>query len=54
MIVILAAIFGALLGFRRAQIRGGNRFDLAQYAAVHAIVFAIIGLFATLAIDRLL
>ncbi|PKP71069.1 MAG: hypothetical protein CVT82_03665 [Alphaproteobacteria bacterium HGW-Alphaproteobacteria-4] len=52
MIVILAAIIGALLGYRQAHRRGGNGFDHAQFAAVYGIVFALIGMFATLAIDR--
>jgi hypothetical protein len=54
MIVILAAILGALLGYRKAHRRGGSGFDKAQYAAVHAIIFAIAGLFITILIDRLL
>lgn len=53
MIVIIAAVLGALLGYWQAFRRGGNGFDRAQYAAVYGIVFAIIGLFLTLAIDRL-
>ncbi len=53
MIVILAAVIGGLIGFRRAQKRGGNGFDLAQYAAVHAIAFGLLGLFVTLFIDRM-
>lgn len=53
MIVILAAVFGALIGYRRADQRGGNRMDKAQYAAAHAIAFAIVGLFATLLVERM-
>lgn len=52
MIVIIAAILGALIGYRRAFKRGGNGFDRAQYAAVHAIGFALLGLFVTVMIDR--
>ncbi|HEX9858202.1 MAG TPA: hypothetical protein VGA75_07580 [Paracoccaceae bacterium] len=52
MIVIVAAVFGALLGYRQALRRGGNGFDKLQYGAVYAIAFALIGLFVTLAIER--
>lgn len=53
MIVIAALIFGALLGYRRAATRGGNGFDRAQYAAVHAIVMGLLGLIITIAINRM-
>lgn len=53
MIVIAGLLFGALLGAVRARARGGNRLDIAQYAAAHAIAFALLGLFATLMIDRM-
>ncbi|WP_415183234.1 hypothetical protein [Phaeovulum sp.] len=54
MIVILAVVIGGLVGFRRARMRGGNGFDLAQYTAVHAIAFGLMGLFATLIIGRMM
>ncbi|MDP2062626.1 MAG: hypothetical protein Q8J98_05905 [Phaeovulum sp.] len=54
MIVILGALVGALLGYWQAFRRGGNGLDRAQYSAVYAIIFAIIGMFATLAVDRLI
>lgn len=53
MIFFASMIFGALLGAFRARRRGGERLDIAQYAAVHAIIFALIGLFVTIAIHRL-
>ncbi|MDO5612242.1 MAG: hypothetical protein Q4G14_03250 [Paracoccus sp. (in: a-proteobacteria)] len=52
MIVIAAIVIGALLGWRRAAQMGGALRDRAQYAAVFAIAFAILGLFATVFIER--
>lgn len=53
MIVIAAAIVGAFLGWRRAGQLGGRQRDRAQYAAGFAIAFAMLGLFATVIIDRM-
>ncbi|MEE2861383.1 MAG: apolipoprotein acyltransferase [Paracoccus sp. (in: a-proteobacteria)] len=53
MIVIAAAIVGALLGLRRASQLGGNSRDRAQYAIAFALGFAMIGLFATIIIHRM-
>jgi hypothetical protein len=53
MIVIAGLIAGGVLGYRRAARRGGNGFDKSQYAAAHAILFGLAGLFATIIIDRL-
>jgi len=47
MIVIVAFIIGATGGALRARSRHGNRLDIAQYAAGYGILFAVIGLFAT-------
>ena len=54
MIIIAALILGALWGDLRARRRNGNGKDRLQYAAVHGIAFAIVGLFATILIDRAL
>lgn len=54
MILIAALILGALLGWRRAGRLGGDRRDRAQYAAAYALAFAVIGLFATIFIDRMI
>lgn len=54
MIVIAAAVIGAILGWRRAGRLGGTRRDRAQYAAGFAIAFALPGLFATVILDRVL
>ena len=54
MIVIAALIAGGAFGAWRARRLDGSGFDIVQYALVHAILFAILGLFATLLIDKLL
>jgi hypothetical protein len=51
-IVLIALVLGALVGFLRARKRGGNGFDKAQYAAVHAIIFGLVGLFITIFVLR--
>ncbi len=54
MIVLVAAALGGFYGASQAKKRGGNRMDMAQYAAGYGIAFALLGLFATLFIDRAL
>ena len=53
MIVAAFAFFGALLGAGTARRRQGNRLDVAQYTAVYAIAFALLGLVVTILVDRL-
>ena len=53
MIVIAGALFGACLGALRARNRGGRGIDMLQYGAAHAIALALIGVFITIAIDRM-
>lgn len=48
MVIIIALVVGGLVGWYRARKRGGNRADMLQYAAVHAMIFAIIALFSNL------
>lgn len=43
---------GALLGAFRARRRGGKTLDLLQWAAVHAMILGLIGLFALVIIER--
>lgn len=50
MIIVISLVLGALVGWFRAGKRGGNRADKLQYAAVHAMIFAIVALFANLII----
>ncbi|SEM78963.1 hypothetical protein SAMN04488103_10283 [Gemmobacter aquatilis] len=52
MIVISAALFGALLGALTARRQGGRGLDMLQYGAGFAIAFALLGLFATILIER--
>jgi len=54
MIVIAAAVLGALIGGFTARKRGGNTLDIAQYAAGYALAFVVVGLIATVLIDRIL
>ncbi|MEE4345913.1 MAG: apolipoprotein acyltransferase [Paracoccaceae bacterium] len=52
MIVLGAALLGAIIGGMTASRRKGGRLDIAQYAAGYAIAFALIGLFVTLFVHR--
>ena len=54
MIVIVAGLAGAVIGGSTAARRDGNRKDIAQYAAGYAMAFMIVGLVATVLIDRAL
>jgi hypothetical protein len=47
MLPLVAFILGALLGWRRAVARGGDRLDQLQYAAAHGILFVLVVLAAT-------
>jgi preprotein translocase subunit SecG len=51
--VVLVALLGALVGGFSAKKRGGNGKDMAQYAAVFAIVFALIGLILSVIYTRM-
>ncbi|WP_168217430.1 hypothetical protein [Paracoccus liaowanqingii] len=53
MIVIIAAIVGAALGWRRAAKLGGTRSDRVQYAVAFALGCAMIGVFATIFVHRM-
>ena len=52
MIVLIGALVGALSGGLIAYRRKGKTADILQYAFVYALVFALLGLFATLIIHR--
>ena len=54
MIVVFAALGGALWGGYLARKRGGKALDIAQYAAGYAIALSLAGLFVTIFIERLL
>ena len=54
MIIIAGLVIGAVWGVIYVRRRNGNGFDIAQYAAVWGIICAILGVVATLGIERLL
>ena len=54
MIVIFGALVGAAWGGYLAKKRGGNRLDIAQYAASSAIAFGLLALFASIVLARVL
>ncbi|SNT76459.1 hypothetical protein [Paracoccus seriniphilus] len=53
MIVILALLIGMTVGWYRAARLGGVARDKVQYAAAFGLAFAMLGLFATVIIERL-
>lgn len=53
MIVIAGFVLGAAFGARKALKSGGKRLDALQYGAGFGIAFALLGLFLTLFIDRM-
>ncbi len=54
MIVYTAMAVGALFGGLRARRRRGTGLDIAQYAAVYLILFGVLGMFATIILDRMI
>lgn len=48
MLNIIGGLVGIALGVFLARRRGGNRLDMAQYAAVFAIIGFLLGTFAML------
>ena len=53
MIFPLAGLFfGAAFGAYRAKMREGTTLDMLQWGAVYAILFALIGLFVLIFIER--
>ncbi len=53
MIVLICMILGFALGWFRARRAGGNSKDRLQWALAHMLAFLMLGLFATLIIDRM-
>jgi hypothetical protein len=53
MLVVLSVVGGAVWGGLLAKKRGGNRLDIAQYAAVSAIAFGLLAVFAIFLLARL-
>ncbi|MEC3860595.1 apolipoprotein acyltransferase [Mesobacterium sp. TK19101] len=54
MIVILSALLGAAIGALTAKRRKGNLADIAQFAAGYGMAFAILGLIATIFLEKTL
>jgi hypothetical protein len=53
MIVIGGAAVGAVVGALAAKRQGGKVADIAQYAAASAMLFGILGMIATVVVDRM-
>lgn len=54
MIILAGLVGGGLWGALLAKRRGGVTADMAQYAAGFGIAFAILGLFLTIFLERML
>lgn len=53
MLPLLALAAGAALGALIARSRGGNRLDMAQYAAGYGIACGLLGVFLAILLTRL-
>jgi len=53
MLLPLAFCLGALIGWRRAGLRDGDRLDRLQYAAAHGILLVLIALAGSILAQRL-
>jgi hypothetical protein len=54
MIILAGALGGGIWGILHVRKRGGTRLDMAQYAAVWAMIGGVLGLAATIALERML
>lgn len=54
MIVLIAALIGGCFGAVTAKRRGGNGLDIAQYTAGFALAFVVVGLIATVVLERII
>lgn len=45
-------LLGAVIGAVRANAKEGNKKDIAQWAAVHAMIFGVLGMFVLIIIER--
>ena len=54
MIIIIAALIGAVWGGWMAKRRGGNRKDIAQYAVVMAVVLTLAAMIVEVVLVRLI
>ncbi|MCA0848371.1 apolipoprotein acyltransferase [Salipiger thiooxidans] len=53
MIVIAGVLIGAILGGLTARRRKGNTADIAQFVVVYAIAFGLLGLVATIVLEKI-
>ena len=53
MIVLAFFLIGLALGAMRARARKGNPMDMAQYGLTYGLIFAVVGVFATLIVQRM-
>ncbi len=51
MFMVPAFLLGALIGAFRAHKQQGTKLDMLQYGAAHGIIFFIVSLFASIALD---
>lgn len=54
MIYLSAALVGAILGSVIAKRRKGKLADIVQYSVVFAIIFALVGMIATVVVHSLM
>jgi len=54
MIIFAFAVLGILLGISAARKRKGNRLDMAQYGAGFGIAFMLLGVIASIVIERII
>jgi hypothetical protein len=53
MIYPIVFAIGAVIGWRRAGLRGGDRLDRIHYAAIHGIVLTLAAVLAVIAASAL-
>ena len=53
MIVIGGALLGAIVGAMTARRRKGNTLDMLQYGAGYGLAFSVLGMIATVVLDRM-
>lgn len=53
MVILAGLITGAVWGALHARRRGGSRLDMAQFGAVWGIIGALLGVAATIGLERL-
>jgi Na+/H+-dicarboxylate symporter len=54
MIILAGALLGGIWGVLHVRKRGGTGLDMAQYAAVWALIGGVLGVVATIIVERML